>query len=57
MCGHKGWTSIATWARSQPALAKAPVGHIRKHPVKSSRFDRLSQRSRYGWQTMRATHP
>ena len=23
MCGHKGWTSIATWARSQPALAKA----------------------------------
>ncbi len=20
MCGHKGWTSIATWARSQPAL-------------------------------------
>ncbi|MCE2399787.1 transposase family protein, partial [Candidatus Poribacteria bacterium] len=18
MCGHKGWTSIATWARSQP---------------------------------------
>ncbi len=23
MCGHNGWTSIATWARSQPALAKA----------------------------------
>ena len=23
MCGHKGWTSIATWARSQPKLAKA----------------------------------
>ena len=23
MCGHKGYTSIATWARSQPALAKA----------------------------------
>ena len=23
MCGHKGWTSIATWARSQPALTKA----------------------------------
>ncbi|RKU15605.1 ISAs1 family transposase, partial [Candidatus Poribacteria bacterium] len=20
MCGHKGYTSIATWARSQPAL-------------------------------------
>ena len=23
MCGHNGWTSIATWARSQLALAKA----------------------------------
>ncbi len=23
MCGHNGYTSIATWARSQPALAKA----------------------------------
>ena len=23
MCGHKGYTSIATWARSQTALAKA----------------------------------
>lgn len=23
MCGHKGYTSIATWARHQPALAKA----------------------------------
>ena len=23
MCGHKGYTSIATWARTQPALAKA----------------------------------
>ena len=23
MCGHKGYTSIATWARSQPTLAKA----------------------------------
>ncbi len=23
MCGHKGYTSIATWARSQPALTKA----------------------------------
>ena len=23
MCGHRGWTFIATWARSQPKLAKA----------------------------------
>jgi len=23
MCGHKGYTSIATWARSQSALTKA----------------------------------
>ena len=23
MCGHKGYTSIATWARYQPALTKA----------------------------------
>ena len=23
MCGHNGWTSIATWARAQPTLAKA----------------------------------
>ena len=23
MCGHKGYTSIATWARSQLAIAKA----------------------------------
>ena len=29
MCGHKGWTSIAIWARSQPALAKA-LGFTKK---------------------------
>ena len=29
MCGHKGYTSIATWARSQPALAKA-LGFTKK---------------------------
>ncbi len=29
MCGHKGYTSIATWPRSQPALAKA-LGFTKK---------------------------
>ena len=77
MCGHNGWTSIATWARSQPALAKALGWTHKKTPCsatihnllrrldvvaleeiltkwgkhrysKSSRFDRLSQSSRYG---------
>ena len=31
MCGHKGYTSIATWARSQPALARALGLQRRKH--------------------------
>ena len=29
MCGHRGWTSIATWARSHPKLPKA-LGFIHK---------------------------
>ena len=34
MCGHNGWTSIATWARSLNRHSQKPaVGHIRKPPV------------------------
>ena len=32
MCGHNGWTSIATWARSQPALAKVLGFTYKKTP-------------------------
>ncbi len=38
MCGHKGWTSIATWARSQPTLAKI-CARVRKH----TRFNMVGQ--------------
>ena len=57
MCGHKGYTSIATWARYQPSLTKA-LGFTHKIRYcclredtdkvgqqsysKSSRFDKLS---------------
>lgn len=36
MCGHKGYTSIATWARSQPALAKALGFTHKKTPAAST---------------------
>ena len=36
MCGHKGHTSIATWARSQPALAKALGFTHKKTPCAST---------------------
>ena len=36
MCGHKGWTSIATWARSQPALAKTLGFTKKKTPCAST---------------------
>ncbi len=36
MCGHKGYTSIATWARSQPALAKALSFTHKKTPCAST---------------------
>ena len=43
MCGHKGWTSIATWARSQPALAKA-LGFTKKiTPCASTIHDLLKK--------------
>ncbi len=35
MCGHKGYTSIATWARSQPALARA-LGFTKKKTPSAS---------------------
>ena len=40
MCGHKGWTSIATWARSQPALAKA-LGFTHKKTPSASTIHNL----------------
>ena len=36
MCGHKGYTSIATWARYQPALAKALGFTHKKTPAAST---------------------
>ena len=36
MCGHNGWTSIATWARSQPALAKALGWTHKKTPCSAT---------------------
>ena len=40
MCGHKGYTSIATWARSQPALAKA-LGFTKKKTPSASTIHNL----------------
>ncbi|MYF99365.1 ISAs1 family transposase [Candidatus Poribacteria bacterium] len=40
MCGHKGWTSIATWARSQPALTKA-LGFTHKKTPSASTIHNL----------------
>ncbi|MCG9128836.1 transposase family protein, partial [Candidatus Poribacteria bacterium] len=31
MCGHKGYTSIAAWTRTQPQLTKA-LGFTRENP-------------------------
>ena len=39
MCGHNGYTSIATWARSQPALAKA-LGFTHKVSDKTNEIAR-----------------
>ena len=33
MSGHKGYTSVATWARSQPELSKALGFRSRRHRV------------------------
>ncbi len=43
MCGHKGWTSIATWARSQPALAKE-LGFTHKRTPAASTIHNLLKR-------------
>ena len=43
MCGHNGWTSIATWARSQPALAKA-LGFTHKKTPCSATIHNLLRR-------------
>ena len=36
MCGHHGYTSIATWARSQPALAKTLGWTHKKTPCSAT---------------------
>ncbi len=43
MCGHKGYTSIATWARSQPALAKALGWTRRKTPCAATLHNLLKK--------------
>ena len=43
MCGHKGYTSIATWARSQPALAKM-LGFTHKLTPAASTIHNLLKR-------------
>ena len=43
MCGHKGWTSIATWARSQPTLAKV-LGFTHKRTPAASTIHNLLKR-------------
>ena len=41
MCGHKGYTSIATWVRSQPSLAKALGWTHKKTPCAATRHNLL----------------
>ena len=41
MCGRKGYTSIATWTRSQPALAKALGFTHKKIPCASTIYNLL----------------
>ena len=36
MSGHKGWTSTATWARSQPALVQALGWTHKKSPCSAT---------------------
>ncbi len=43
MCGHKGWPSIATWARSQSALAKG-LGFTHKRTPAASTIHNLLKR-------------
>ncbi|MCG9128470.1 transposase family protein, partial [Candidatus Poribacteria bacterium] len=37
MCGHKGYTSIAAWTRTQPRLTKA-LGFTRENPPCAATF-------------------
>ncbi len=43
MCGHKGWTSIATWARSQPTLAKVLDFTRKRTPAASTTYNLLKR--------------